>query len=385
MSDVTLGSVPFQDAIDHLRNKVKIPTERWDQMTGQINARAFTVAGATKTALLDDLYNAILKARTEGTTITEFRKAFDKMVQDNGWTYKGKRGWRTRVIYDTNMRTSSMAGRWAQFQRVKDTRPFLQYLTVGDARVRPEHAEWDRKVLHMDDDWWATHYPPNGWGCRCTVRSLSLRQMRREGLEVDQAPPLQVSERISPATGEIQGEVPRGIDVGWDYNVGKAWLGPDTAFGEDLVKLAPSIRGAALKSAQRLAPKLATAWRAWIDENNDDIAGVDVVRTVGYLPEKVIGTLQRRGTPTSTALITAEAELVRGTNVDLIEDLPTRLSAPQLIYIERDSGHLIYDLNDSSEDRPRVSVRIVPAPKRWIVDQVISDSDLDLSDQSRYR
>ena len=114
-----LGSVPFQEAIDHFRDKLSIPTERYDDMLGEIHAKAFTVAGATKIDLLTDIRSALDQAITDGTTITDFRKQFDAAVQKHGWSYKGKRGWRTRVIFDNNLRTAHMAGRWQQFQRVK--------------------------------------------------------------------------------------------------------------------------------------------------------------------------------------------------------------------------------------------------------------------------
>lgn len=232
MHDINVGDVPFLEAIEFFSDKVKIPTEHWDDILGEIHARAFTVAGATNMDLLSDIYAAIKIALETGTTITDFRKEFDKTVQEYGWTYNGKRGWRTRIIYDTNLRTSSMAGKWDQFQRTKKTRPYLQYLTVGDLRVRPPHASWNYTILHVDDPWWGTHYPPNDWGCRCTVRSLSQTQLDRLGLSVDIAPPLLESRRFNQSTGEDYGLVPDGIGVGWDYNVGKSWQFPDEFFNK---------------------------------------------------------------------------------------------------------------------------------------------------------
>lgn len=224
----TLGGVPFEEAIEHFRGKLDLPTPYWDAIKGEAHAKAFTVAGAMKRDLLKDLRKTVDKVLAEGGTIADFRAGFDAAVAEHGWSYKGTRGWRTRIIYDTNLRTAHAAGKWKQFQRVKARRPWLQYQTAGDARVRAEHVAWDGLVLHIDDPWWNTHYPPNGWGCRCIVRSLSQRQLDRLGSRPGTAPPLNPTERINTRTGEIYGEVPEGIDTGWNYNVGQAWLRTDT-------------------------------------------------------------------------------------------------------------------------------------------------------------
>ena len=234
-----VGAVPFAESIRFLREKVHVPTERWDDLRGRVHAKAFTVAGATRAALLSDLHAAITHAIENGESIGSFRNRFDAIAEEHGWTYNGPRGWRTRVIYDTNLRTAHMAGRWEQIDRVRSTRPYLMYLTVGDERVRDEHRQWHELVLRSDDDWWDTHYPPNGWGCRCYVRTLSQRQLDREGRAVAAAPAIQRTERVNTRSGEILGEVPEGIDTGWDYNVGKAWLGPEQGFTAQLLQLPP--------------------------------------------------------------------------------------------------------------------------------------------------
>jgi uncharacterized protein with gpF-like domain len=56
---------------------------------GGAHARAFTVAGATKDGMLTDFRAAIDDAIANGTTIADFRKKFDDIVQSYGWDYKG--------------------------------------------------------------------------------------------------------------------------------------------------------------------------------------------------------------------------------------------------------------------------------------------------------
>lgn len=314
MPEPNIGSVPFQEAIDHFRSKLNMPTRRYDAMLGEIHAKAFTVAGAINVDLLTDIRESLDQAISNGTTITDFRKQFDETVQKHGWSYKGKRGWRTRVIFDNNLRTAHMAGRWQQFQRVKKTRPFLQYQTAGDRRVRPEHAAWDNKVLNIDDSWWDTHMPPNGWGCRCTVRSLSARQMRRDKLDVDQAPPLENTERISTTTGEVFGDVPKGIDTGWNYNVGKAWLGPEASFGIKLAALPPVIREQALSGAAlaTMSKRILPAYKKWAKKALNGDKSVESLHYVGYFSHTILNFASKQDRPITDPLIAVTARDLRG-------------------------------------------------------------------------
>lgn len=75
--------------------------------------------------------------------------------------------------YDTAVATGQMAARWQEIQKEKDLFPFLQYQTVGDARVRPEHEILDGVVYPVDHPFWDSFMPPNGWRCRCDVIQVS--------------------------------------------------------------------------------------------------------------------------------------------------------------------------------------------------------------------
>jgi uncharacterized protein with gpF-like domain len=66
-----------------------------------------------------------------------------------------------------------MAGEWMRIEANKEILPLLQYETVGDRRVRPEHAALDNIIRPVGDKFWDTLYPPNGWNCRCMVLQLS--------------------------------------------------------------------------------------------------------------------------------------------------------------------------------------------------------------------
>ncbi len=227
---VAVSAVLFQEAIDYQRSKVGMPSRAWTDLWEGMHARSFVVAGATKAALVADLKAAVDKALAEGRTIADFRKDFDTIVQRHGWDYNGERGWRTRTILETNLRTAYAAGKWQQAQATKDRRPYLRYVAVLDRRTRPDHRGWHGTVLPIDAAWWATHYPPCGWGCRCTVQTLSDRDLTRYGYSVSDEPEVEwVDRRVTTPDGATTVQVPKGIDPGWAYNPGAAGLGTSEA------------------------------------------------------------------------------------------------------------------------------------------------------------
>ena len=218
--DVSAFNTDPVEAIKFMRDKLDVPTSSWTDLWQQQHSVAFTVAGATSDALVRDFHDAVDRAIANGETLDQFRDDFDRIVEDHGWNYNGSRGWRSAVIFDTNVNMAYAAGRWEQIQRVKKARPYLMYSHLaGQKNPRPEHEAWDGIILPVDDPWWLTHYPPNGWFCHCSVQSLSEDDLDRYGYTVsDQAPDSPLVPQL------VNGEtvmVPEGIDPGFAYRPGE--------------------------------------------------------------------------------------------------------------------------------------------------------------------
>jgi SPP1 gp7 family putative phage head morphogenesis protein len=129
---------------------------------------------------------------------------------------------RLQTIYRTNMQTAYAAGQWDAIEQQADLAPFLLYDAVDDFRTRPEHAAWDGTVLPVTDPWWQTHYPPNGWNCRCSVIQLDADEVAELGLApARKAPKDGTYAWDNPRTGKRQ-RIPKGIDPGWNVNSGEA-------------------------------------------------------------------------------------------------------------------------------------------------------------------
>ncbi|MEF2154659.1 PBECR2 nuclease fold domain-containing protein [Luteimonas sp. FXH3W] len=220
MPDIVGNFGSMDEAVRYFRDKKNIPTRRWDELLHGMNAPAFTIAGATEEAFLADMHKAVAAAIEKGETLEDFRQRFDDIIRRQGWKMSGAekadnagyRAWRTSVIYHTNVRTAYMAGRWETLKHF----PYLKYKHNTVNNPRKDHQEWDGLIIATDDPWWETHYPPNGWGCRCTVIGISKQRLGTQ--KPDAAPTPAMRDEKVPAE--------------WRYNVGIA------AFGRAIEKTA---------------------------------------------------------------------------------------------------------------------------------------------------
>lgn len=234
---VELRALPPQEALDFFRKKGFKTTFDHQEMMGEAHAYSFTVAKAMQRDVLQDIRSAMDDAIANGQTLDQFRKNLTPTLQAKGWwgtkamvdpqtgevkDVKLGSPRRLRTIFETNMRTSYAAGKWDVVQRTKQTFPYLRYITVHDSKVRPEHRAWHNVVKPVDDPFWDQHYPPNGWGCRCTVQQLAEEDVKRLGLQLTDYEPTGLPRRyLNTRTGEVK-SVPQGITPGFDYNVGRA-------------------------------------------------------------------------------------------------------------------------------------------------------------------
>lgn len=217
------------------------PTFNWHDVYAQENAAKFMVAGVAQADVLTLFKGEVDKALKSGSSLADFAKTVKPALVEKGWwgdveiTDPGSGEIRTtrfndarlQLIYDTNLRQSYSAGRWAATQRNKRAQPLMIYRTMRDERVRNLHRQWDGLVLPVDHPFWDSHTPQNGWRCRCRAYGLSQRAVDRlvadgEDLKTDAPPDITVPYR-DPRTGETA-RTPVGVDPGFGYNPGKAYL-----------------------------------------------------------------------------------------------------------------------------------------------------------------
>lgn len=187
MSNFPPYNKPFDEQLAFFRQKLNLPTERWDDITLAEHDRAFIVAGAQGADLLDDLRGAVDEAIQQGTGLDAFQKNFERIVAERGWTgWTGEgtaagRAWRAKVIYQTNMATSYSAGRLRQLSdpALLKILPYWQF-HHNDIVIhpRPLHVMIDGLTLPPDHPFWKHTWPPvfageMAFGCQCWISAVS--------------------------------------------------------------------------------------------------------------------------------------------------------------------------------------------------------------------
>ena len=243
-----------QEAVDWLIERGHLTKSyAWQDVWQDEHGHQFTVSRLTRLDLLQSLHDAIVKSVQGDLSRKDWMEDAEQLLTDAGWW--GTKAVtdpldgeikltkfdpaRLRLIYDTNTRQAYATGLWERVERSKRTHPYVRYITKQDERVRASHRAWDNLTLPVDDAFWTTHWPPNGWRCRCRVMSMSQRDydkgytLDRPGAETNpnapvvqkplkkQAPSVATREYVNPRTGEVT-QVPEGIDPGFAYNPGMA-------------------------------------------------------------------------------------------------------------------------------------------------------------------
>lgn len=229
--------VPPEQAIAYFNSKGLKPTFSYAEMLDYQHDASFTVAKMMNVDMLAQVRASLDAAMANGTTFKEWSKGIMPILQSGGWWGKkevvdpltGQKivaqlgsPWRLETIFRTNMQTAYAAGAWQEIVANKEDAPFLMYDAIDDQRTRPLHASWDRKVLPVDSPWWGSHYPPNGYNCRCGVIQLTADEVQAMGLTVTRdAPDDGTYKWTNPRTDEVH-HIPKGIDPGFEHNAGIA-------------------------------------------------------------------------------------------------------------------------------------------------------------------
>lgn len=407
--------LPPKEAVSYFRAKGHNVTWNWYEQLTDAHARAFTIAKAVRIDVLNTLRDEVDRAVHDGITRQEFTRTLAPRLQKLGWWGKqivvdtegnakeielGSPR-RLATIYNVNMRTAYNSGRYAQMMNNVEDYPFWQYVAVMDGRTRPEHAALNGLVFRYDDPFWKTHYPPNGWNCRCRVRALSAERMKALGLKVSYGASFvhthDVDAGIDETTGEIfrtesttfdNGRVKMTPDVGWSYNPGSAAFGTDQTLIRKVIETRdPQLREQVIQSLNNSRERQ-LAFSVWAKRTLTSGRAGDAIQTLGFMSESVAAVVRARvGAEPARLLAISEKGLSDAVSVadpklsDAdVQQLPALMAQPQAVLWDSARNVLMY-VTPADDAGQQIVIRTEPAVKNGgdLLDQVVSLSRASLS------
>lgn len=370
-----------KEAVAYFRAKGQHIGWNWYDTAVDVHARSFTVAKAARVDVLTTIQNEVERAISQGVSQQEFIDTLAPRLKKLGWwgkqiivdsagnaeTVQLGSPRRLALIYNVNTRVAYNVGRYAQLMNSTDTHPFWQYVAVMDSRTRPSHAALNGLVFRYDDPFWKTHYPPNGWNCRCRVRALSQARMDALGLKATQGDKYLTTKKVQAAVDKATGEIidmdvttfadgahVMTPDVGWSYNPGSAAFGLDQTLIRKLVEVKnPQLREMVVKEMNN-SPERQLAFRRWAERVVAKRRGGHDIRTLGFMSESVADAVeQRTGEPPARLLAMSEKNLLHAdsdkhhdTGVALTADdlalLPSLLARAEAVLWDKVHHNLMY-------------------------------------------
>lgn len=218
MPELTIEPLKPEEALRYWGGKMPVTQAEFERLSEQAKQRAFYVSGLAKQDQVNLVHGALRQALEEGETLADFKRRAKDLIEEQGWTDR-----RIATIYQTNLQTAYMAGQWQSFEDNKEAQPFLEYLAIADKRTRPEHMAMNGLVYPVDHEFWRFNYPLNGFRCRCDVRALSERQLKKAGKTVQREMPGPTVLK-DPKTGMERYVAAPGASRGFHGNVGRDWL-----------------------------------------------------------------------------------------------------------------------------------------------------------------
>jgi len=342
----------------------------------------------------------------QGRSLRDYQRELEPILRARGWWGKQEildidtgevravqlgSPRRLKTIYQTNMQSAYMAGRYVEAVQAQDSHPYAMYVAVQDASTRSSHAAMHGRVFRLDDPVWQHICPPNGYGCRCRFVTLTEAEVKRRGLVVESSSgklgTVQVASHRDPDTGQVvmkdvttvrlaarhgQRASAFRADVGFDGGPAASHIMDDVLYakarralgGKDETRALDAVREVLLSGVRM------KAWTALIDRvlaPGAKMAGQSMA--IGVMGAKELAFARKQGFTLKSGVIYVEDRLIGGVKAQRHmaagnaltaaewARLPQRLAKPQMVLWDTDKRNFLYVLDSDDGRASKLVVR----------------------------
>lgn len=187
----------YSEMLDYLKDRIGMTDAAIDVMRRKYSNVAATMIQDASAEIERSLQRTLLNIRSENLIFTEGLKRFEQALARQSMVMPNAN------VIETVFRTQTAIG-YAVGRANANAMPEIdeilwgyEYVTVGDDRVRPEHAALEGLTMPKDDPRWQYLTPPISWNCRCALLEIYF-----EGQRVDIPDQVEVDGELVTAGGD---------------------------------------------------------------------------------------------------------------------------------------------------------------------------------------
>ena len=132
----------------------------------KIQQNLYVFSSAKTYQQLEEMNSFLVDEKGKIRTYSEFKRKVDVVNKKYNRNY-------LQAEYQTSKRSAQATRQWETYQKDAGLFPNLKYMTVEDNKVREDHVNLNTIIKPINDPFWDTHYPPNGFRCRCYVKQTT--------------------------------------------------------------------------------------------------------------------------------------------------------------------------------------------------------------------
>lgn len=172
-TNVSFLQMPWPEAIAAFRERGIVDEQELSTLLAQYRKRGDEATRLLLEYLQRQVRSQLEDALQEGQTFRDFAEQVADLT--SSVNLPGPSTAYSEMVFRTNIQTAYGAGR---FRAINDpdvaaARPYWEYRTAGDGRVRASHAILHRNVFEVGNSATDPLYPPGGFSCRCAAVSRS--------------------------------------------------------------------------------------------------------------------------------------------------------------------------------------------------------------------
>jgi len=156
--------LPPEDAIEWFSGLLPMTREEYDYLLRQARQTAFTVADIQSRDTISKVQDSLTKTLSEGGTFAQWKAGIRDVFESAGVGDKSE--FRMQTVFQTNIHNALVEGRDRMMANLaqEGVLKLGRWQSVGDSRVRDEHAALDGRVFAWDDSIWSKL---KDYNCRC--------------------------------------------------------------------------------------------------------------------------------------------------------------------------------------------------------------------------